>query len=258
MRRCAAGAGGAAYVAGYAEVDANARPTAAMCSVDGSGAWLGRQLGDVYLMRDIVRTDCKRACIADGACDEPTHEDGLTFTRYENRARLCAWLGGRIPNLWELARAARGDAIAPAGEELMSTYFACFDQTLAAGALNGVSDTCAELFGELWANQASPLELLHGPWGHEGLYVGAEVSSSVVPAAAFEPGTGLVNFCRDTPQDAGVDAEGRRIDFDPAASLIRIWERLGTPRTFFRDPGYRGPGNNPTFAWRCAFDPPEE
>ncbi|MEM9696403.1 MAG: hypothetical protein AAGA56_27915, partial [Myxococcota bacterium] len=88
-------------------------------------------------------------------------------------------------------------------------------------------------------------ELLHGPWGHEGLYVGAEVSSSVVPAAAFEPGTGLVNFCRDTPQDAGVDAEGRRINFDPAASLIRIWETLGTLGSFFRDPGYV---STPTFA----------
>ncbi len=138
-----------------------------------------------WLMDEPATNACYWECFNQGACTPPTHDisdpdprpwtdphraQEPVYVDHTMAAAFCAWIGGYLPSLAQLARAAQGDAPKPGVGTMTDATIAC-DQTPDAG-----TQLCGQLASMDLTNPANALYPVGqvavdvGPFGHHDLF----------------------------------------------------------------------------------------
>lgn len=161
----------------------------------------------VFLDTTEVTNTCYAACVDEGACGEPSplpsswddaaQADYAVSIVPETAEAFCAWRGGRLPTVLELARASHGDLLHVGNPTLFEKLRNCHIDAFTHGAAGADCDDLLNrhMHGGLPAGSVATDV---GPFGHHDLFGGfADVTATVLdadrvcahPPGAADPGS---------------------------------------------------------------------
>jgi formylglycine-generating enzyme required for sulfatase activity len=226
-------------------------------------------VGDVFLDADEVTNGCYRHCVDAGAClapnslndpdapdwTDPTITDFTAVLDEERAEAFCAFRGGRLASIAELARAMQADALSVAQPEIFKAWESCFAEDFASSECTALR-THAHVPGDgplrpMQAIRSEPRDI--GPFGHYDLFGSqAEVSATKFPPIAYPK-----EWCNDgafAPITYSTQADASRIYHLPGVLIGDSYLTAASgANNFFTFTMYGLPSPSLGGA-RCAYD----
>jgi hypothetical protein len=224
-------------------------------------------VGAHWLMADVVSTDCYAQCYAAGACTAPVPDSNdpvqipwdhrmqtSVWGDYYQATAFCGWMGGRLPTVAELARAAQGDAQTYGIAAVTTAAFSCgADPTPEVCGAIQVANLNVPMGSVFALGSTRPEDT--GPFGHRALALG--------PAEWTDSQCGWVDasFCAladgtADPDPTSVVGPRCSVQFSTELARIAMSTTIPTSAQLQTDLGDRAPSSsNYRQGYRCAFDP---
>lgn len=229
-------------------------------------------VADVFLDVDEVTNGCYRHCVEAGACPAPSMPDDPNGAEWDDPAvthfaavldearaeAFCAFRGGRLASIAELARAMQGELLAVAQPEIFGAWESCY-------AAEFESSECIALRSHAFFPGEGALRPMReirseprdvGPFGHYDVFGSqAEVTATKFPSNGYPK-----NWCEEgavAPMTYSMEADAMRAYHLPGVALrygyqaAVIANGLMNLFTF----SWYGPSSTSITGARCAYDP---
>jgi len=251
----------------------NVTPTGETSLVEcaGSGNDIGTTrfvVNHVFLDKDEVTNECYQHCVDTGACKPPLDEAEMpawtdavrskvpAVLDQERAEAFCAFRGGRLPSVAELARASQGDSIVVGSGALLRAWGKCFNEEIE-------SPECLELashirlggFAPYRPDRAIRSEIRDvGPFGHYDLF-GAQIELTITQFPEWYPD----NWCttgQSAPGSFTNDPQANRAYYAPGliAGANYVYVVDGFPPDLFGAFSWDPYSNQNLSGARCAYD----
>lgn len=225
-------------------------------------------VNNVFIDKDEVTNECYQHCVDTGACKPPLDEaeipawtDAVRSTvpailDQERAEAFCAFRGGRLASIAELARASQGDSIVVGSGEMLRRWGECFNDDLE-------SPECSDLASHIRLGGFSAVRPDRpirsdgrdvGPFGHYDLF-GSQLELSITQFPGWYP----ENWCSPdeiAPRSFTNDPQANYAYYAPGVIAGSNYAFVvdGIPPDFFGAFGWNPYSNQNLSGARCAYD----